>query len=52
MRETLASRTLQGKRGTFAIIEAELNAVIKPEIVFGKVAVQMLLATMLIQRRA
>ena len=40
IRETLASSTLHGKRGTFAIVVAKLDAVIETEIVFGKVAVQ------------
>ena len=48
IRETLASRTLHSKRGTFAIVEAKFNAVIETEIIFGKVAMQMLLAAVLI----
>ena len=48
IREALASRTLNGKRRTFAIAIAEPNAVIVAEVIFCEVAVQMLLATMLI----
>lgn len=48
IRETLASRTLHCKRGTFAIVEAKFDAVIEPEIVFGKIPMQMLFSAMLV----
>lgn len=48
IRETLASRVLNGLRRTFAIVKAELFSVIVTEVIFGKVAMQMLFAAMLI----
>ncbi len=48
VRQTLASRALDGKVRAFPVIEAQLHAVIEAEIVFRKIAVQMLLCTMLI----
>jgi hypothetical protein len=47
IRETLASRSLNGKRRTFAIVDIERNAVVVPKIVFGQITVQVLLFAML-----
>jgi hypothetical protein len=48
VRETLALDTLHGKDRTFPIVDAKRHAVRIAEIEFGKVAMQMLLAAMLI----
>lgn len=48
IREALAGSTFHGKGSTFAIVKAKLGAVIKTKIVFGEIAMQMLLAAMLI----
>jgi len=48
IRETLASRTLNGKRRTVAITVAELDPVIVSKIVLCQITVQMFLAAVLV----
>jgi hypothetical protein len=48
IRQTLASRILDGKRSPFPIVHAEGDAVRIPEIEFAQIAVQVLLGTVLI----
>jgi hypothetical protein len=48
VREKLARCIFYSKRRTVAIVEAKRNAMIKTEIVFSQVAMQMLFAAVLI----
>ena len=48
VRETLASRVLDGKGRTFPIVDAERDAVIEPEIEFRQIPVKVLLGAVLI----
>jgi hypothetical protein len=48
IRQTLAGRGTNSKGHPFPVIKTEGGAVVEPEIVFGKVAVQVLLAAMLV----
>ena len=50
-RETTPSGTLQDNRRTLLIVNAELDPVIKPELVLTQIAVQIFLVAVLIAAR-